>query len=85
MQGRLGAMDSELSIAVGYRSAAAARRDLSCDRPSSQSNQRCFQFLKEDKRWEEANRSLWPNPEFHGGSLPAMPALGFPKRTFSLA
>jgi len=34
-------------------------------------------FLKEDKRWREAIRSLWPNPEFHGGSLPAMPALFF--------
>jgi hypothetical protein len=32
-------------------------------------------FFEEDKRWGEANRSLWPNPEFHGGSLPAMPAL----------
>src|SRR6185437_12822717 len=40
MQGCRGTMDSKLSIAVGYRSAAAARRDLSCDGPSSQSNQR---------------------------------------------
>lgn len=31
-------------------------------------------FLEEDKRWRKAYRSLWPNPEFHGGSLPAMPA-----------
>jgi len=26
-------------------------------------------------RWEEANRSLWPNSEVHEESLPAMPAL----------
>jgi hypothetical protein len=26
-------------------------------------------------RWEEANRSLWPNSEVHVESLPAMPAL----------
>jgi hypothetical protein len=24
-------------------------------------------------RWEEANRSLWPNSEVHEESLPAMP------------
>jgi hypothetical protein len=28
-------------------------------------------------RWEEANRSLWPNSEVHEESLPAMPALLF--------
>jgi hypothetical protein len=26
-------------------------------------------------RWDEANRSLWPNSEVHEESLPAMPAL----------
>ena len=26
-------------------------------------------------RWGEANRSLWPNSEFHEESLPAMPVL----------
>jgi hypothetical protein len=28
-------------------------------------------------RWEEANRSLWPNSEVHEESLPAMPVLFF--------
>jgi hypothetical protein len=28
-------------------------------------------------RWEEANRSLWPNSEVHEESLPAVPALLF--------
>jgi hypothetical protein len=28
-------------------------------------------------RWEEANRSLWPNSEVHEESLPAMPVLLF--------
>src|SRR6185437_16629360 len=46
MQGRKSTMDSDISIAVGYRSAAAARRDLSCDGPSSQSNQRGFRFVR---------------------------------------
>jgi hypothetical protein len=40
-----GTMDSDISIALGYRSAAAARRDLSYDGPSSQSNQRGFRFF----------------------------------------
>ncbi len=31
--------------------------------------------LREGMRWEEANRSLWPNSEVHEESLPAMPAL----------
>ncbi|MBB5341281.1 hypothetical protein HDF13_003614 [Edaphobacter lichenicola] len=26
-------------------------------------------------RWDEANRSLWPNSEVHEESLPAVPAL----------
>jgi hypothetical protein len=29
--------------------------------------------LREGMRWEEANRSLWPNSEVHEESLPAMP------------
>jgi hypothetical protein len=31
--------------------------------------------VREGMRWEEANRSLWPNSEFHEEFLPAMPAL----------
>jgi hypothetical protein len=62
-----------VSIAVDYRSAAAARRDSSVDVSSSQSNQRGFQSYGEGLRWEEANRSLWPNSEVHEEFLPAMP------------
>ena len=29
----------------------------------------------EGMRWGEANRSLWPDSEFHGESLPAVPVL----------
>jgi hypothetical protein len=35
------------------------------------------EIVEEGLRWEEANRSLWPNSEFHEESLPAMPALLF--------
>jgi hypothetical protein len=66
-----------VSIAVGYRSAAAARRDSSVDVSSSQSNQRGFRFVEEGMRWEEANRSLWPTSEVHEEFLPARPALLF--------
>jgi hypothetical protein len=31
--------------------------------------------VREGMRWEEANRSLWPNSEVHEESLPAMPVL----------
>jgi hypothetical protein len=31
--------------------------------------------IREGMRWDEANRSLWPNSEFHEESLPAMPVL----------
>jgi hypothetical protein len=64
-----------VSIAVVDRSAAAARRDSSVDVSSSQSNQRGFRIVGEGMRWGEANRSLWPNSEFHEESLPAMPVL----------
>jgi len=64
-----------VSIAVGYRSAAAARRDSSVDVSSSQSNQRGFPSLRKVCGGDEANRSLWPNSEVHEESLPAMPAL----------
>src|SRR5207302_8101553 len=32
-------------------------------------------IVEEGMRWEEANRSLWPNSEVHEESLPAMPVL----------
>ena len=67
-----------VSIAVEDRSAAAARRDSSVDVSSSQSNQRVLpEIVEEGLRWGEANRSLWPNSEFHEESLPAMPVLLF--------
>jgi len=63
-----------VSIAVGKRSAAAARRDSSGDEPPARATSAT------SNRWGryavgEAIRSLWPDSEFHEESLPAMPVL----------
>ena len=65
-----------VSIACRLLSAAAALRDSSDDEPPARATSAASKVWGRDAVGE-ANRSLWPNSEFHKEFLPANPVLLF--------